>query len=132
MPQHVRYASCNMFADDNSLYVSGPSFPLTKGYFQDSVYDASLWYRNNRLPVNTLKTLCMVSASTRKLTELNQLGLFMDITFDSEILDQVENCPYLGLCLDNDLKWDSQIQRICKNTSYKLYLLCLLVHSLLS
>ena len=30
---------------------------------------------------------------------------------------------YLGLCIDNNLKWDSQIQKICRNVWYKLSLL---------
>ena len=59
----------------------------------------------------------MVSASNRKLMELNNTRLSLDINFDGEVLNQVEKSPYLGLSLDNNLKWDSQIQRICKKYS---------------
>ena len=123
MPQHIRNASCNMFADDNSLYTSGVSLTETKENFQSSVNDANLWYKNNHLPVNIMKTLCMVSASVRKLKELNDRCAPLYIQFDGENLKQAQNCIYLGLSVDNDLKWDSQIQRICRNVSYKLSLL---------
>ena len=65
----------------------------------------------------------MVSASIPKLNYLKERENLLNIKFDSEILNEVEKSPYLGLVLDNSLKWDSQIQRISKNISYKLFLL---------
>ena len=49
--------------------------------------------------------------------------IYPTIHFNDEVLNRVENCMYLGLSLDSNLKWDSHIQRICQNVSYKLMLL---------
>ena len=65
----------------------------------------------------------MISASVRKLREFKDRNMQPIIKFDEENLSQVDNCMYLGLSLDNDLKWESQIKRICQNVSFKLSLL---------
>ena len=93
-----------MFADDNSLYKPVVSFNKTNIRLQNSLNDAELWYKNNCLPVNTIKTLCLVSASTRKLRELRESNTLLNLQFDDETLSQVDKCIYHGLSLDNDLK----------------------------
>ena len=105
------------------VYKTGISFNDLKGNFQNSVNDAELWYRNNRLPVNILKTFCMISASSPKLRELKENDFQPIFSFDDQNLDVVDTCDYLGVSLDSDLKWESQIKRICRNVSYKLSLL---------
>jgi len=65
----------------------------------------------------------MICASVRKLRELRESNVHSMIQFDNANLSHVDNCIYLGLSLDNDLKWVSQVKRICQNVSYKLSLL---------
>ena len=65
----------------------------------------------------------MISASIRKLRDLRNADFNSRILFDNENLSQVDNCIYLGISLDSDLKWESQVKRICQNVSYKLSLL---------
>ena len=100
MPQHVNDASCNMFADDNSIYSTGVSVIEMEKRFQKSINDANSWYQNNRLPVNIVKTLFMISGSTRKLTDLNNSNINPKIVFNGETLNRVEKCMYLGLTLE--------------------------------
>ena len=59
-PQHIRNASCNLFADDSSVYITGKDLYQTVTRIQTSINDASNWYVNNNLPVNISKTLCML------------------------------------------------------------------------
>ena len=76
-----------------------------------------MWYKNNHLPVNTLKTFYMLSASIRKLRDLRNADFNSRTLFDNENLSQVDNCIYLGISLDSDLKWESQVKRIAQNVS---------------
>ena len=123
MPQHIHKSRCNMFADDNVLYTSGLSFINTKNDLQESIDEASKWYRNNHLPVNTVKTVSMISASSRKIRELQEQNVSLDLKLNEASLKQVPECLYLGLCLDSSLNWNSQVQKICKSVYYKLFVL---------
>ena len=122
-PNIIKQSLCNMFADDNVLTASGKSFTHTKNKLQESIYSANNWYENNRLTVNILKTLSMVSASIPKLKELQDQHVTLDLKLNDITLTQVSESPYLGLCIQNSLKWDSQIQKLCRSVCYKLSLL---------
>ena len=123
LPQHIRFSSSNMFADDCCLYKTGKSFDITKALFQESVNDASFWYTNNNLPINISKSFSMLSASDANLNRLDEGSKTLDIIRHNEKLDQVSNTPYLGTQLDCKLKWDHHVLKLCKNVSYKLSLL---------
>ena len=60
LPQHINSVFINVFADDSAVDTTGKSFIDTKIKLQQSVNDAALWFNNNnRLSVNTNKTVCM-------------------------------------------------------------------------
>ena len=47
----------------------------------------------------------------------------MIFTLDDEILNHVNVSPYLGIHIDNVLKWNAQIQKLCKNLNRNVSLL---------
>ena len=129
-PQHIRNASCNLFADDASVYVFGKDLNQTVTRMQTSINDASCWYLNNNLPVNISKTLCMLSGSEYKIGRLNEEECNLALTLNNIPLKQVSKCRYLGLQLDNKLKWNEHIQFLCRNLAYKIALMRRLSKSL--
>ena len=46
-----------------------------------------------------------------------------NINLNNKNLNQVSNAPYLGVQLDNSLKWDYHVDKLCKKLSSKLFLL---------
>ena len=46
------------------------------------------------------------------------------LALDDTNLEQVVSCPYLGVHVDQHLKWDGHILNLCKKISQKLAVLC--------
>ena len=124
LPQHINNACSNIFADDGAIYTTGKSFKDTNAALQTSVLEAGRWYLNNNLPVNTIKTLCMLSASENNIRKREPDECRLDIMLYDTPLSQVPTCPYLGVQLDQHLKWDAHIQKLCHKVSQKLAVLC--------
>ena len=122
-PQHIKHSSCNMFADDCCVYLTGKSLNETKSLFQNSVNDACKWYKTNHLPINTDKSLCMLAGSEHMLNRLDEHSKSLKINIDNVNLKQVSDLPYLGINLDDTLKWNKHILQLCSNISRTLGLL---------
>ena len=112
-----------MFADDCCIYTTGKDINETKLTFQDSVNEASAWYVNNNLPINIPKSMCMLSAPDHALNRLDDVEKSLNIFLNNETLNQVTDTPYLGITVDNSLKWNSHVMKLCKKVSSKLALL---------
>ena len=65
----------------------------------------------------------MLGASNANLNRLNDGCKSLDIYLQNELLNEVPDHPYLGLQLDNSLKWNQHILKLCKSVSGKLALL---------
>jgi hypothetical protein len=60
-------------------------------------------------------TTCYILSVKKSPIYCNKLG--------NSILEEVENNPYLGLSISNDLKWTNHIYNICKKVSSTLGLI---------
>ena len=123
LPQHIRTGSSNIFADDSAIYTTGKSFMETKCALQSSVYDAGRWFENNNLPINTTKTKCMLIATEGNLNRVALEERTLSLELNGITLEQVPNTPYLGLQLDDKLRWEAHVQKLCRNVSSKLAVL---------
>ena len=122
-PQHIKHSISNMFADDGVIYNCGKSFQGTLDTLQSSVNDAGALYHNNNLPVSIPKSVSMLGASERTLRALDDEDRCLNLKLNGTTLQQVSFCPYLGVQLDNSLKWSAHIPNLCKNLAQKVGLL---------
>ena len=83
---------------------------------QNSVDAAANWYNNNKLVVNAKKsnTLLVVSDKKPKTDDRELL-----ITLNDTPLEQVDKCNYLGIQIDKHLKWEDQINKLCRGLGFK-------------
>ena len=95
----------------------------TKCTLQSSVYDAGRWFENNNLPINITKTKCMLIATEGNLNRVALEERTLTLELNGITLEQVPNTPYLGLQLDNKLRWEAHVQKLCRNVSSKLAVL---------
>ena len=123
LPQHIRTGSSNIFADDSAIYTTGKSFMETKCALQSSVYDAGRWFENNNLPINITKTKCMLIATEGNLNRVALEERPLSLELNGITLEQVPNTPYPGLQLDDKLRWEAHVQKLCRNVSSKLAVL---------
>ena len=123
LPHHIRTGSSNIFAGDSAIYTTGKSFMETKCALQSSVYDAGRWFENNNLPINITKTKCMLIATEGNLNRVALEERTLSLDLNGITLEQVPNTPYLGLQLDDKLRWEAHVQKFCRNVSSKLAVL---------
>ena len=154
---------------------------------QESVFGAGKWFNNNNLPVNLLKTICMLTSSSGNLNKIadaddilslslhddplsqyddvikwkhfprnwpfargipaqrpvtRSFGVFFYLRLNKRLSKQswgwwfetlsrplwrhcneVTDCPYLGIQLDQCLKWDARVLNLCKKVASKLSVL---------
>ena len=62
----------------------------------------------------------MLGASAANLKRLSDGNKKLDVYSKNIQLNEVSEHPYLGLQLDNSLKWNHHIMKLCKNVSGKL------------
>jgi len=114
-------ARINCYADDVVVYVDGKDIDEVKCKLQKCLIEIGQWYRDNRLVINVSKSKVLLIGTRQKLSRLN-IDDF-NIEFNGCILERVETMRYLGLEIDEELNWNSQINNITKNVSYKIHML---------
>ena len=121
-PLHVKNISvdCDMLADDTTLHTSGKDIMQIKSNMQDSLDQVSNWCDNNHMVINPIKTKSMTVA-TRQKHKLSPLPL--DLVLNGAKIDQVSEHSLLGIAIDNKLRWDSHINKVCKTVSRRVFLL---------
>ena len=99
-----RYAT-TLFADDCVIQFHGSDLSLLITECNAELDKIIDWTRSNRLTVNVDKTnLMLISNVASTLPE--------DVIFDGHILDIVSEIKFLGITIDNDVKYDKHIQSI--------------------
>ena len=84
------------FLDQNNIIIS---------LFID-LKKAMIWFKSNKLSLNTQKTFYMVFHRARLKTIGNSS---MDIIMDNQVLTKVNSTKYLGIIVDHKLNWIDHI-----------------------
>lgn len=108
-----------LFADDSTLYKSGYNLPEIESNLQENLTLITRWCKTNNMLLHPTKSKCMLIGSRYKLKSVNSLQLFLE----NVQLENVSCQKLLGICIDNNLKWDVQIDNVCKNINSKINLL---------
>ena len=103
--QHVRYSSTILFADDTTLHKTHRNLNYLKFCLEHDLSQLLDWFSANKLTLNLSKTVCIL---------FQQQNQNQDITLEVnnlKIHNQSET-KFLGMWLDQHLKWNSHIHRI--------------------
>ena len=106
----VKKCSLQLYADDTVLYFSDKSPKVIESVLNNDLNNLYTWMCSNRLSVNESKTVCMLIGNRQMLSKCNELKL----TLCKSTLEQVHFTKYLGLIVDNQLKWDVHIENMIK------------------
>ena len=120
VPCHLLYNDlCNvsdllskiLYADDTSVLIRGRDLDHVINVLNSELHLLSNWLKANKLSLNAEKTFYMVFHRA-KLKHKN-----IQILFDNVTLSEVASLKYLGLIIDNKLKWIDHIAHIKKKVS---------------
>lgn len=122
LTQHIHLGTANLYADDCIIYCTGSSISEVNMNLQKCIDDVCSWYQRNRLALNAEKSNGILIASKHKHQSLNEPNK-LNILIDEHNINHVKNCVYLGVNINENLSWDSQIDNVCSMLTRKVGML---------
>ena len=122
LPMHITNTSisCELFADDSTIHTQSSNLKTLQSSLQQACDNVQHWCERNKMVLHPDKTQCMVITSRQKH---QREPLTLSITLQSTLLRQVHKHKVLGVYIDQELKWQTHIEYICKIVSRNLFLL---------
>lgn len=110
------------FADDTVLISEGATWDEVQNLINKNLKVVFNWLCANELSLNITKTVYMTFVNYKdKLPE----NLNIEIIHNSQVhsIERVKTVKYLGVLIDESLKWSEQIKAVLKKTRYLTYVL---------
>ena len=107
-----------LFADDTKMFMFGSNLQLLESEANICLRNLEMWFSANKLTLNIDKTCYMVFGCQSDVT----LNLFIN----GQRINKVSSCKYLGVIIDDALKWNEHIDYIYK----KIIRFCSIIYKL--
>ena len=111
-----------LLADDTNLYFKHKNVEYLADTINTELCKVSNWIRANKLQLNYEKTHMMVFNSRNKDT--SKLNVFID----GHAVKTVKTTKFLGVSIDDDLKWKTHINEILLKISKTIGVMSKLKH----
>lgn len=98
-----------LFADDAVLVCTGDDIEALKAKMQTDLNTLAAWFLNNKLTVNEDKTKFMIVKPAHARVSCNNFSL----AINQKHIQRVETFRYLGITIQENLKWNVQVDSIC-------------------
>ena len=113
--KELRFCSTLLFADDTNLFISGKNIRWMKSKIKHDIIKIQNYFIANELTLNLSKT-CVILFRKAQWQKLD-LNLYIGNTH----LEQVSCTKFLGLYLDETLKWDVHVEQLIKKIRSGMY-----------
>ena len=103
----IKGASINVYADDVVIYASHANIDMVRTNLQAAINEVTKWYSTNLLQLSAEKCVSIA-------IHHNRLGQIPDllINLNTRTLKQVHEVKYLGLIIDDRLKWEKHLKEL--------------------
>ena len=112
MPYSLTQVKVNVYADDTSLIYSDVKLNNLTQVISTELEKIKDWLQGNKLSLNIDKGTSMIIGTKRKLTDENGENLLPNFTLDGEPIQHKNATKYLGVQIDNQLKWKDHIFQV--------------------
>ncbi len=116
MPEYVKHSTVDMYADDTLIYVSHTDVNVIEKCLNEDLESIAKWLDNNHMKANVSKTKVMLLGTPNKISKVNQINIVMNGTD----VENVKSFKYLGITIDANLKWNEQVNNICRKVCNSL------------
>ena len=120
LPLCLDICNLDMFADDQTLCVSGESINEVEMTIQNDVLPISTWVSNNAMSINTTKTKSMVVASNPKINNFKDSNATLNVCINNCDISNVFSHNLLGMEIDSTLSWNNHVNNLCKKLSMRI------------
>ena len=106
LPNCVQDAKVTMYADDTSVGNTSRRISDIKTNLIPDLLSVCDWLKANKLSLNTIKTELMFIGTTQNITKINNL---IAVRVDGKLIKRAKKVKYLGLVIDENMKWDEHV-----------------------
>ena len=106
-----------MYADDTTIYASSVSTAELYAKVNNDLTRVRDWLLANKLSLNVTKTEYMFLTTTFKLSNL---GRDFPIKIGNNHVKRVQTTKYLGIHLDENLKWNEHVDKLCSKVNQSI------------
>ena len=96
---------CILYADDTCLVFAGKDLIELEQYINGKLQMVQLWCNNNKMSLNVLKSQFMLITNRR-------VEMYPSLVIGGNEISRVENFKYLGIMMDEKLKYHAQVEYI--------------------
>ena len=97
-----------LFADDTNIYFDSNDLKIIEKTVNDELKKLTLWLNVNRLALNVSKTNFVIFRANRPI--YHNVTLIMN----KKAIEQKDHVKYLGVLVDEHLRWDYHISNVAK------------------
>ena len=117
LPHCLKNCASKRYADDTDISASGSNLKYIEKLINEDLDNINKWLIANKLSLNAIKTKYMIFATCQKLKNWMEV----DLKFNVSSITRTDKKDYSGLTLDEGLKWDKHIDKLCKKLSSAIY-----------
>ena len=121
-------ATCELFADDNSIHTNHPKVTVLNNYLQQNIDKLIQWTELNHMRLNESKTKCMNITTRQKRQNMSKNSFSVSVS--GAKIEEVQSHKVLGIMIDNNLSWSQHLSFLCKKVSQKIFQLSKIKHFL--
>jgi len=104
LPNSVSGERVKLFADDTNLFISSSTISELEQKANHQILNINKWLIANRLHLNTQKTCYSVFSPNKSVLST------ISVKINNSVINRVNNCKYLGIIIDDQLKWSTHIK----------------------
>ena len=114
LPNCCPGSNCQMYADDTVIHVSSKTPSLAGEHLTQALLSISKWLELSQLTINVKKTVSMCFSIRRPITDV------FKVRIKNDLIESVNEVKYLGIILDQNLKFVTQIKYVAKKAKLNL------------
>ena len=123
MPNNVRHCDIALYADDTCIFTPSKDPREIERKLNEDLLSLSNWLNDNKLMVNSKKCEVLFIGTHQRLKKAHDLLDDCHIYIDGNEIKKVESCKYLGVIIDQNLSWNTQVDYVKKKVIKSMYLL---------
>ena len=116
LPNSINNANTILFADDTTVYYANKSIAALYEIMSQELSCLSDWFRANKLSLNVSKTNYILFSNTD-----SKLSYLPEITLANQVISKAESVKFLGVHIDEKLKWNIHINIVKQRISRSFF-----------
>ena len=117
LPICLEKCTSKLYAEDTDISASNKSIKEAEKQVNNDLNNIHNWLIANKLSLNVLKTKYMIFSTAHKVKNCPKI----DVKIHYLSISRCDKKDYLGLILDEELKWNKHIDYMCKKLSSAIF-----------